>query len=85
MAFIPAHPALVLGIMHCKYSWNRSQVITEGKTITHHKRNEPGMVVMAMNNPRLMLPFIDPVAYSDLKGHEPFCIVVIAIDLFPVQ
>jgi hypothetical protein len=43
------------------------------------------MMIMTVDDVRQVLPFADPVAYCNLKSQETFGVIIIAIDLFPVQ
>ena len=56
-----------------------------GKALLHHKWNECSMMVVDMNNVGVMLPFTQPFGNGYLKGNEAFCIIIISIDLFPIE
>ena len=53
--------------------------------MSYHKRYKPCVMIMAMNNVWIMLPFGKPVAKCYLESNESFSIIIIAIDLFPVK
>src|SRR5689334_11852771 len=42
-------------------------------------------MVMDMDNIRFVLPFAKPITNGYLERSEPFCVVIIAIDSFPVK
>ena len=43
------------------------------------------MVIMHMNYIRAVLPFTYPIHYRDLESSEPQCVIIIAINFFPVK
>src|ERR1017187_785204 len=56
-----------------------------GMTMLHHERYQGGLVVMNVNDIRVMVPFAQPVNYRDLKGSKSERIVIVSINFFAVQ
>ncbi len=59
--------------------------IAKRKTMPDHKRNEASVMVMAMYDIGIMLPFAHPVAKRYLESNEPLCIIIIPVYLFAVE
>src|SRR6185312_10153868 len=53
--------------------------------ILHHKWNERSLVIMHMHNIRMMFPFAYPIYHCNLKSHESFDIIAIAINFLAVK
>src|SRR5438552_3256702 len=73
--FVPTEPSLVLSIVNGENGWYISQLAAERMTMSYHKWNKTGVMVVAMNNVGVMLPFVEPIAKSYLEGNESFIIV----------
>src|SRR5436190_4436703 len=71
---VPADPALVLSIMYGENGWHIRKVAAKSMAMPYHKRNEPGMMIVAMNNVGCMLPFGEPVAEGYLESDESFIV-----------
>src|ERR1051326_8832569 len=84
MTFIPTHPPLVLRIMDRKNSRYICKMF-ESITMLQHKRYKRRVMIMHMNDIRLVLPFAYPIAKSYLERSETFCIIIKSIYSFAIQ
>src|ERR1700694_135661 len=81
---VPADPALVLSIVDGKDGGDGGQV-GKGIRMFDEKRDQAGLVIVYMDDVRMVLPLADPVANGDLESHEAAVVVVVAVDLLAVK
>ena len=53
--------------------------------VLHHERDKTGVMIVHMNDCRLVLPVGYPVTNGDLERSEPFDIVIIAINSLAIE
>src|SRR5512133_3367070 len=73
-----------LPVVNGKYGRHLGEFIVF-TNLRHHKRNEPGLLVVTVNNVRNSTQLIKPIKGSYLESYKTFGIIVVRIDVLSVK